>query len=243
MAKSETVTTSLRRMLDSGDYPVGSRLQPERLLSEEFGVSRTVLRTSLAQLEAEGRLWRNVGQGTFVGGRPVKSGNGVVLASALTSPAEVMEVRMLIEPHGAFMAAGRATQDDIHHLEHCLSKLEGSPNHANYSRWDSTLHRAILEAAHNSLLLMLFDAVNEVRHQSSWSDSWMRMLTPNRDVFAKQHRQIIRAILDHDPFRAQEAMHNHLETVRGAILSPPKPKAAPSRKALARNAASGLHGR
>lgn len=228
MAKSAKVTEAVRRLLDSSEYPVGSRLQPERTLSTELGVSRTVLRQSLAQLEAEGRLWRNVGQGTFVGGRPIKSGNGVVLASALTSPAEVMEVRMIIEPHGALLAALRATQDDVSHLQHCLAKLEGSPNHENYGRWDSTFHRAILEGAHNSLLLMLFDAVNAVRNQSKWNDAWVRMLTPNREIFAKQHRLIANAIALHDPGRAQEAMQDHLNTVRDAILSPAKSKYTPA---------------
>ena len=71
----------------------------------------------------------------------------------------------MIEPQGAFHAAIRATEDDIAHLQHCLSKLYGSPNHANYARWDSTFHRGIFEAAHNSLFLMLFDAVNDVRNQ------------------------------------------------------------------------------
>jgi DNA-binding FadR family transcriptional regulator len=207
-------------MLDSGNHPVGTRLPAERDLCAELKVSRTVLRTALARLEAEGRLWRNVGQGTFVGGRPVKTGNAIVLSSAFTSPAEVMEVRLVIEPQGAFHAAVRATEDDIAHLRHCLSKLDGSPNHANYARWDSTFHRGICEAAHNSLFLMLFDAVNDVRSQASWSAVWDRMLTPNRTEFHQQHQNIVDAIALRDPAAAQEAMRVHLSLVREAISSP-----------------------
>jgi DNA-binding FadR family transcriptional regulator len=221
MPLADDVVWSLRKMLDSGNHPVGTRLPAERDLCAELNVSRTVLRTALARLEAEGRLWRNVGQGTFVGGRPVKTGNAIVLASAVTSPAEVMEVRLVIEPQGAFHAAIRATEDDIAHLQHCLSKLDDSPNHANYARWDSTFHRGIFEAAHNSLLLMLFDAVNDVRSQASWSNVWERMLTPNRAVFSRQHRKIVDAIASRDPSSAQDQMQIHLSLVREAISFSP----------------------
>ncbi|WJR75072.1 FadR/GntR family transcriptional regulator [Bradyrhizobium sp. NP1] len=223
---ADDVVWSLRKMLDSGNHPVGTRLPAERNLCAELKVSRTVLRTALARLEAEGRLWRNVGQGTFVGGRPVKTGNAIVLASALTSPAEVMEVRLVIEPPGAFHAAIRATEDDIAHLQHCLSKLDGSPNHANYARWDSTFHRGIFEAAHNSLLLMLFDAVNDVRSQASWSSVWERMLTPNRAAFRQQHKRIVEAIASRNPASAQEQMRAHLDLVRDAISFAPTYKHA-----------------
>jgi DNA-binding FadR family transcriptional regulator len=219
---ADDIAWSIRKMLDSGNHPVGTRLPAERDLCAELSVSRTVLRTALARLEAEGRLWRNVGQGTFVGGRPVKTGNAIVLASASTSPAEVMEVRLVIEPQGAFHAAIRATEEDIAHLQHCLSKLDGSPNHANYARWDSTLHRGIFEAAHNSLFLMLFDAVNDVRNQASWSNVWDRMLTPNRIDFHRQHQAIVAAIASRDPVAAQEAMRAHLSLVQEAISSPLK---------------------
>jgi DNA-binding FadR family transcriptional regulator len=220
---ADEVVRSLRKMLDSGNHPVGTRLPAERDLCENLKVSRTVLRTALARLEAEGRLWRNVGQGTFVGGRPVKTGNAIVLASALTSPAEVMEVRLAIEPQGAFHAAERATGEDITHMRHCLEKLDASSNDANYARWDSTFHRSIFEAAHNSLFLMLFDAVNDVRNQNSWSNVWDRMLSPNRLEFSKQHLLIVDAIAARNPSMAAEAMKAHLNLVRRAISSPQLP--------------------
>jgi DNA-binding FadR family transcriptional regulator len=223
MPRADDVVWSLRKMLDNGNYPIGARLPAERDLCVELNVSRTVLRTALARLEAEGRLWRSVGQGTFAGSRPVKTGSAIVLASAVTSPAEIMEVRLVIEPQGAFHAAVRATEDDIAHLRHCLLKLENSPYDANYARWDSTFHRGIFEAAHNSLFLMLFDAVNDVRNQASWSNVWARMLPPNHAEFSRQHQRIVDAISSRDPAAAQESMRAHLLLVREAISSPSSP--------------------
>ncbi len=236
MAKKTQLVRDLRKLLD-GTHPVGTRLPPERTLCASLGVSRTLLRAALGELEAEGRLWRHVGQGTFVGGRPLASDRALALASAVTSPADVMEVRLATEPQLAFHAAMRATESDRAHLRHCLAKLERSPNHANYARWDSTFHRAIAEAAHNALFLMLFDAVNAVRNQQAWSDVWERMITPNRKLYDKQHGQMLEAILARDPHRARELMRQHLQFVRDAIADPdvqPKMTAARARPATVR---------
>ena len=64
------VTADLAEYLSSDRYPLHSRLPPERQLCELLQVSRTALRNGLEELEREGRIWRHVGKGTFVGGRP-----------------------------------------------------------------------------------------------------------------------------------------------------------------------------
>jgi DNA-binding GntR family transcriptional regulator len=68
------VTADLAEYLSSDRYPLHSRLPPERQLCELLQVSRTALRNGLEELEREGRIWRHVGKGTFVGGgTPVRS--------------------------------------------------------------------------------------------------------------------------------------------------------------------------
>ena len=228
MRKSGMVETRLRRLLDSGRYPLGTRLPPERALAGELGISRTLLRNTLDRLEAEGRLWRHVGQGTFVGGRPVRGSAELAVIGGLTSPAEVMEVRVMIEPRAARLAAIRATGDDIAHLRHCFDKSIAAPNYANYARWDATLHRAIAEAARNALLLSLFDAVNAVRQQPSWSRLWQCALSEERKTtYRRQHKAIIDSVAVHDAAGAEEAMRMHVQTVGRFLLSeagrPPAP--------------------
>lgn len=218
--KADIVEARLRRLLDSGRYPLGSRLPAERALAQELGVSRALLRTTLERLEAEGRLWRHVGQGTFVGGRPIRGRAELALVGGLTSPAEVMEVRLVIEPHAARLAAIRATGDDILHLRHCFDKSVGAPNYANYARWDATLHRAIAEAARNALLLSLFDAVSTVRQQPAWSRLWQRALTEERKaIYRRQHKSIVDAVAARDAATATEAMRAHLLTVERFLLA------------------------
>lgn len=211
--KSAELATALRRLLDSGRYTVNSRMPAERVLAELLGTSRGLLRKGLAQLEAEGRIWRNVGQGTFVGGRPIKTKTDLAVISKITSPLEVMEVRAVIEPQTAWYAAMRSSEDDLRHIRHCLTKIDGSPNHANYARWDSTFHRAVAEAAHNALLLAVFDAVNEVRNQPAWSKVWHTAIQPRRELVRRQHLAIVDAIARRNADAARDATFEHIQTI------------------------------
>src|SRR5215470_17906506 len=109
MSRRDGSVEKLSQLLASGRYPAQSRLPPERELSVLLGVSRSGLREGLEILEAEGRIWRHVGKGTYVGPRPLEGASGLDLITAITSPAEVLEVRLLVEPLIARLAAMRAT--------------------------------------------------------------------------------------------------------------------------------------
>src|SRR3546814_8167805 len=103
-----------------------------------------------------------------------------------------MEVRLVIEPETARLAALRATPGDIAHLEHCLRKSLAAPDFATYAKWDATLHRGIAEAAHNTLLFTLFDAVNAVREQKGWSRLWEGAMTPQR---SEEHTSELQSLM------------------------------------------------
>jgi DNA-binding FadR family transcriptional regulator len=217
--KSHELAAALRRLLDGGRYPVNSRLPAERVLAQQLGTSRGLLRVGLAQLEAEGRIWRNVGQGTFVGGRPIKTNADLSVISEITNPLEVIEVRSVIEPQTAWYAAIRSSEDDLRHIRNCLTKIDGSPNHTNYGRWDSTFHRAIAEAAHNALLLAIFDAVNEVRNQPAWTKIWMPAVPARREFLRRQHLAIVQAIERRNAEAARDATFEHIRTI-GEFFQP-----------------------
>ncbi|MDH5557125.1 MAG: GntR family transcriptional regulator, partial [Alphaproteobacteria bacterium] len=92
-------------MLEAGDYPLNSRLPPERDLCEKFGVKRAVLRKSLAKLEADGHIWRHVGKGTFVGSPTSNLLDDISSIANRTNPSEVMQARLTVEPELARLAA------------------------------------------------------------------------------------------------------------------------------------------
>lgn len=209
----------LRGWLARSGLPVGKGLPPERGLCKELGLSRAALRNALAVLEAEGRIWRHVGRGTFFGPRPPVQEQGISLLARSTHPEEVMEVRLTLEPQIAALAARRATLDDMQEIERCLARSRACQDIQTFELWDSALHQAIARAARNSLLYGLFEAVNSVRERRIWGELKIASLTPARlETYRAQHDACVGALRDRDPARAESAMRIHLETVRGNLF-------------------------
>src|SRR6056297_1615381 len=82
--------------IERGAYTSGSRLPTERELCEQLSVSRSAVRNALAVLEGEGRIVRIAGSGTYVAELDIDA--AARGSSLVTSPAQVMEARMTIEP-------------------------------------------------------------------------------------------------------------------------------------------------
>src|SRR3546814_19599628 len=94
----------------------GTRLPPERTLAAELRVSRGPLRKALERLEARGRIWRHVGRGTFVGPRPASHEARLSVVGEATSPPDLLEMHLILEPQIARLASMRTTAHELGHL-------------------------------------------------------------------------------------------------------------------------------
>jgi DNA-binding FadR family transcriptional regulator len=212
--------TQLRAYLAQQNLPENTRLPAERELVEILGVSRGELRKSLAVLEKEGELWRHVGKGTFVGGRPIDLPTSIAAIADRTNPAEVMRTRFLIEPEIAREAALNATRDDIDDMKLCLTGAANAESWRQYEYWDNRLHRTIAQATHNALLLALFDKLNGVRRAVVWSrrrDDAGR--PPSTHHSFAEHEAVVQAIVERDHNEAAIRMRQHLSTVQHNLLA------------------------
>lgn len=219
MARRDKALLQLRSLLANGSYQDGSRLPPERLLCAELHVSRSALREALEVLEAEGAVWRQVGRGTFVGRRPIRTSSDLVAISTMTSPADVMEVRLLIEPSIAKLAALRATDGEIAEMRHDAQKYAMARDAKTLELWDGKLHQALAQSVRNTLLQALFDSFNSVRGQAAWGHLGAAALTEERgNVYADQHMRIVEAVAARDGDGAEQLMREHLMTVRANLL-------------------------
>ena len=89
--QEQRALSRMRAMIEDGDYPLNSRLPPERSLCETMGVTRAALRKALATLEAEGQIWRHVGKGTFYLWLPVPKGmSSIEFTTRLLEDAHVL---------------------------------------------------------------------------------------------------------------------------------------------------------
>lgn len=218
---------SLRGDILEGRYPPGSRLPPERELAGHYGVARNTLRRLLEELAQEGLLERQVGRGTFVPrGKPQPeerpNGRGGELSRSLrgASPADLMEVRLIIEPQVAALAASRATAEDLAAIEEALRRSIAAKGLAEFEHWDSQLHLAIFRAAKNALLLDYCTAINAVRNEPDWYRLKQRSVTPERRLgYDREHSDIVTALRQRDAEAARRMLFRHLSGIRDTLLS------------------------
>ena len=219
MMEGHSALTQLRAYLAQQELPPNTRLPAERELCEILGVSRGELRKALAVLEEHGDLWRHVGKGTFTGARPVEEHFSIVAISSQTNPADVMRARLLIEPEIAREAALNANAEDIQHMHLCLKGSREAQTWRQYETWDNRLHRVIVEATHNALLLAIFDTLNGVRRAVVWGRLRNEATKPPADHHSfADHDLIVAAIENRDLAASANRMRHHLQRVQSRLL-------------------------
>ncbi len=191
-----------------GDLRPGDPFPNEADLGREFEASRSVIREAVKSLAAKGLLESR----TRTGIRVLPPMNWNLLDVAVLSwryasmpPrqffAELFEIRSMIEPRAAQLAASRATDEEIGVIGTAIAAMgEASASGLGAIEADLSFHRAILSAAHNDLLLQMGNLIG-VGLLTSYrisSEPYSVMLARHEDVYA--------AIRDRDPNRARHMM-------------------------------------
>jgi len=220
MTNKDLLIEQLNKMISDGQFPEQSKLPPERDLAKKLNASRANLRKALAVMEAEGKIWRHVGRGTFLGRPPVDNNTPLPSIARSTNPMEIMETRLVVEPRLAGFAAIRATSAEIAQMYRCVEKSELATETSTFELWDATLHRLIAEAAHNYLLLSVLNVVNTMRQDKLWGRLKKSVVTPKKMIeYSIQHRACIEAIENRYVADAERIMTMHLEMVSKDLLS------------------------
>jgi DNA-binding FadR family transcriptional regulator len=208
----------LMTAIETGDFAPGARLPTERDLCGHLSVSRSAVRTALAVMEGEGRIVRIAGSGTYVAQQGAANGAPHGLPPA-TSPAQVMEARLTIEPQLAQLVASNATPTDFAEIQRCHECGVNAATLAEFEIWDASLHQAIAEAARNPLVIEAYNLITRARDQGEWGELKRRSLTPERRaLYEDDHAKIVAALRRRDALLAESALRNHLQRVRGNLL-------------------------
>lgn len=211
-----------------------ARLPTERQLARDLGVSRSAVRHAMALLQAEGRVSREVGRGTFLRHGPAAAeapgpgrvppdgepdGGGAWSHRADYAPADVMAVRRLFEPTAMSLVVAWATERDFTEMERCLRGGERAADHDEFEVWDAALHRSIIAATRSPLLVRLYAEVERARHGRVWGDLKRRSASAaRRDEYRRDHEDIVAALRLRDAGQATAAMRAHLARVAGHLL-------------------------
>jgi GntR family uxuAB operon transcriptional repressor len=218
---AEDTAAKLRQLIQNGTFADNQRLPAERRLCQEMNISRSTLRRALAILEDQKLIWRHVGQGTFVGQPNQDADDEPSPLIELTSPEEIMEARLVIEPKIAAMAATRATRQEMNQMREAVRRSEFADSFMENEKWDLILHEIIARSTSNHLLKTLFNTTNQLRKGENWGRIKEASLNPERwNIYARQHHQLLAAIEDRNPRLAENIMREHLLEVRKNLLNP-----------------------
>lgn len=208
--------------LQSGQWRAGDRLPTERELSEQFSVSRTTVRKALQQMKDLQVISQTVGSGTYVTERAASVLQGMAGQDPMrqTSPAELMEARIALEPAIIEMVIGNATGADFEQMDACCARGEAATTFEEFEYWDAMLHEVIARSARNSFVASIFQLMNQVRNQPEWGLMKRRSITPERRLqYQADHRALVQAIRERDLARAKAMATEHLLHVRRNLLN------------------------
>jgi GntR family transcriptional regulator, transcriptional repressor for pyruvate dehydrogenase complex len=212
----EEIVRQLQSLIAQGELKAGDRLMTERELAEQFAVSRVTVRQALSVLQAMGLVESRVGNGTFAR----KSEVVTVLASMLNHPRssllDQLELRRLIEPEVARLAAARATQANTREMARFIDlqrkmMADGRP----FVEEDSAFHMAIARSSGNALLVRMMESIHELLRDSR--EQSLRTKAAMARSFAG-HQRIMAAVRRQDAKGAQRAMLRHVLEVESTIV-------------------------
>jgi DNA-binding FadR family transcriptional regulator len=214
---SHAISTELRRAILDGRYGFNEKLPPERQLAAAYGAARGTVREALRQLEDMNLVKRRVGSGTFVKYRKEMDHDAI---ATLTSPLELIDVRLGIEAEMVRLAVLHASGRHLEDLRTALERLEAvGDDGEEFTLADEAFHLALAECTQNPLMVWLYQHINDVRTHAQWSGMKDKILTrPRIRDYNDQHRRLYDAIVNRDATEAVQVMKEHLSKARSDLL-------------------------
>ena len=214
---SAAIATTLQKAILKGTFAYGERLPPERDLAKHYDTSRSTVREALRRLEDLKLVTRRIGSGTYVNYH--RTPDGHVMATR-TSPIELIEVRLGIEPQMARLAALHATIEDLGRLEAAIMELEKAGEDRDaFSNADEQFHLRLAECTRNPLMIWLYRHINDIRGHAAWNRMKEKILTPERiAAYNEHHRRIFEAISNRDAESAANIVREHIEKAHQDLL-------------------------
>lgn len=220
------VIDGVGRQIIGGQYAPGDLLPKEAELTEQFGVSRTSVREGMRVLAAKGLVDIRQKIGTKV--RQPENWN-VFDSDILRWHSEVgrgdeimrnlVEVRQILEPAAARLAAGRASMDDLRRMDDALAAMvSAATDREGYAHADVDFHLSVYAASHNVLLRQFGSVVADFMYATF---NVQQATAADDEVFledAATHAAVFDAINRGNGEKAAEAMLHVVLDGKNALI-------------------------
>ena len=222
---AEEVADRVRTLILDGTFPQGQPLPSERVLTEQFGVSRGSIRDALRMLETIGLIETQHGRGTFP--RELTVDRLVApLASMMAYQhdlqEELLDVRRMFEPAVARVAATRATTEDFADLQRIIDAQQRKLKKGQSAIVEDTeFHAALARSTRNRVVVSLMATLNDLLVES-------RKLTlkqkgrPAKSI--EGHEAVVAALRLRDAEGAARAMSDHIDQIADLQLHAREPR-------------------
>ncbi|HLX74162.1 MAG TPA: FadR/GntR family transcriptional regulator [Terriglobales bacterium] len=212
----EQIVQQIEDTILKGNLKPGDQLPAERDLAEQFGVSRTAVREAVKALREKGLVEAYTGRGTFVTNGTLhairQSLDLMVKIGQADGATQLVEVREILEPEIAALAAERAEEQHLAALREAVAIMDASLEDAEaFIEADLDFHLALAEAAGNPIILSLIDSIVGLLREQRLG-TFETPGGPQRGQY--YHRRILSAIETRNAEQARSEMRAHLQQVR-----------------------------
>ncbi|MEJ8545275.1 FadR/GntR family transcriptional regulator [Brevibacillus borstelensis] len=213
---SQIISRELLKLIEAGKYPPGSKLPTEMELAAQFGVSRIPIREALSVLRAAGVINSRQGGGSFVEER-----NGSNIFSNIhieNDDAEwirhLFEMRKILEPEAAYLAALRRTPEQLERMREALEWLEEelADDSKIGMEADMEFHRSMFLATHNPVMIQAMENLSSLYERALKITLQSNLgLKQKRKAVYQEHQNILAAIEMEEPELAKIQCTIHLK--------------------------------
>ena len=212
------IVEKIETLIDSGAYPPGSRLPPERELAETFKVSRPTIREAIIALEVRQRVEVKTSSGVYV-----LETQESKLSNKPVSAFELTQARALIEGEAAALAAMTITPAELAKLKSTLDDMQQG---LNPDQADKEFHMIISTATRNNAILLAVENLWKLRDSRvEIKNAYKNVCSQSDSDRLDEHTSIYNALKNKDSQAARSAMHHHFNRLINALFAVSEAKA------------------
>lgn len=212
----EAIVQRIVQMIGDGTWKAGAQLPAQRQLAQELGVSMTSLREALQTLQGMGVLELRHGLGTFVCHNPsqiVRRCLNLALVLDRDRIEDFLDARRAVEGGLAYLAAMRATSEQIVHLTELVDGMKDAVDNgadAEFEALDMAYHRLIAEMSNSDILQYLGSTLFETLEE-------FIKIVPHTPKGWQRHADVCTAIENSDAASSERIMHSLVDATAAYI--------------------------
>lgn len=209
----EMVMEQIKDIVKKGELKSGDKLPSERDLSEKLEVSRASVREALKALQMLGLIETKHGEGNFITANfenNLLEPLSIVFLLIGSKSKDIVELRKIIEPETAALAAKNITKEQLIELKEIMDELRDTTDEEKSASLDKKFHYKIAQASGNPLISTIMLSVSSLIEKNIEKS---KVHAINRNFVEKQHEEIYRALQTKNDTEAAIAIKKHLELI------------------------------